>query len=118
MLCRQLATHAAAAELAPSLDEEDAEAAAVNAWAAAGCKLDRWFGFGLELGLELEFGEGLQLGLGVGSGSGSGSGLGLGDVFWLLYEYTMNSGLQARKTERGLGKEETLALALALTLTL
>ena len=36
---RQLATHAAAAELAP-LDEESAAAAAVNAWAAAGFKLD------------------------------------------------------------------------------
>ena len=37
---RQLAAHAAAAELAP-LDEESAAAAAVNAWAAAGYKLDR-----------------------------------------------------------------------------
>ena len=36
---RQLATHATAAELAP-LDEESAAAAAVNAWAAAGFKLD------------------------------------------------------------------------------
>ena len=36
---KQLATHAATAELAP-LDEESAAAAAVNAWAAAGCKLD------------------------------------------------------------------------------
>ena len=36
---KQLASHAAAAELAP-LDEESAAAAAVNAWAAAGCKLD------------------------------------------------------------------------------
>ena len=90
----------------------------MNAWAAAGCKLDRWFGFGLELGLELEFGVGLELGLGVGSGSGSGSGLGLGDVFWLLCEYTMNSGLQARQTGRDLGKEDTLILTLTLTLTL
>ena len=38
---KQLAAHAAAAELAPSPDEESAAAAAVNAWAAAGCKLDR-----------------------------------------------------------------------------
>ena len=37
---KQLAAHAAAAELAP-LAEESAAAAAVNAWAAAGCKLDR-----------------------------------------------------------------------------
>ena len=37
---RQLAAHAAAAELAP-LDEESAAVAAVNAWAAAGYKLDR-----------------------------------------------------------------------------
>ena len=37
---KQLATHAATAELAP-LDEESAAAAAVNAWAAAGCKLDQ-----------------------------------------------------------------------------
>ena len=38
---KQLAAHAAAAELAPSPDEESAAAAALNAWAAAGCKLDR-----------------------------------------------------------------------------
>ena len=38
---KQLAAHAAAAELAPALDEESAAAAALNAWAAAGCKLDR-----------------------------------------------------------------------------
>ena len=37
---RQLAAHAAAAELAP-LEEESAAAAAVNAWAAAGFKFDR-----------------------------------------------------------------------------
>ena len=38
---KQLAAHAAAAELAPALDEESAAAAALNAWAAAGCRLDR-----------------------------------------------------------------------------
>lgn len=38
---KQLAAHAAAAELAPALDEESAAAVALNAWAAAGCKLDR-----------------------------------------------------------------------------
>ena len=38
---KQLAAHAAAAELAPALDEESAAAAALNAWAAAGCRLNR-----------------------------------------------------------------------------
>jgi len=37
---KQLAAHAAATELTP-FDEESASAAAVNAWAAAGCTLDR-----------------------------------------------------------------------------
>ena len=37
---KQLAAHAAATELTP-FDEENASAAAVNAWAAAGCTLDR-----------------------------------------------------------------------------